>query len=81
MPTHLELLPDSSTYRASKHAGTATRSTTRSSASTTRCWSTLHSFGAAASHSPVMHLQKVAGGRLFGHYMAGFETTWDSATP
>ena len=40
-----------------------------------------HSFGAAASHSIVMHLQKVAGGRLFAHYMAGFETTWDSATP
>lgn len=40
-----------------------------------------HSFGAAASQSIVMHLQKVAGGRLFAHYMAGFETTWDSATP
>jgi len=38
-----------------------------------------HSFGAAASHSVVMHLQKVAGGRLFAHYMSGFEGTWDSA--
>jgi transcriptional regulator with XRE-family HTH domain len=40
-----------------------------------------HSFGAAASHSVVMHLQKVAGGRLYAHYMTGFETTWDNATP
>jgi hypothetical protein len=40
-----------------------------------------HSFGAAASHSVVMHLQKVAGGRLFAHYMSGFETTWDNASP
>ena len=39
-----------------------------------------HSLGAAASHSPVMHLHKVAGGRLFSHYMAGFETTWDGAS-
>ena len=28
-----------------------------------------HAYGAAASHSPVMHLHKVAGGRLFNHYM------------
>lgn len=38
-----------------------------------------HSLGAAASHSPVLHLHKVAGGRLFNHYMTGFETAWDSA--
>jgi transcriptional regulator with XRE-family HTH domain len=40
-----------------------------------------HSLGAPASHSPVMHLHKVAGGRLFNHYMTGFENTWDSARP
>ena len=40
-----------------------------------------HSLGAAASHSPVLHLHKVAGGRLFTHYMTSFETTWDHASP
>ncbi|MGH8892478.1 MAG: XRE family transcriptional regulator [Actinomycetes bacterium] len=40
-----------------------------------------HTYGAAASHSPVLHLQKIAGGRLFAHYMAGFERTWDTAIP
>ena len=40
-----------------------------------------HSLGAPASHSIVMHLQKVAGGRLFAHYLTGFEATWDGATP
>ena len=39
-----------------------------------------HSLGAPASHSPVMHLQKVAGGRLFNHYLTGYETTWDAGT-
>lgn len=40
-----------------------------------------HAYGAAASHSPVMHLQKVAGGRLFPHYMASLEKVWDTAVP
>lgn len=40
-----------------------------------------HSLGAAASHSPVMHIQKIAGGRLFAHYMHGVERTWDAARP
>jgi transcriptional regulator with XRE-family HTH domain len=41
----------------------------------------VHSLGAAASHSPVLHLQKVAGGRLVPHYMQAFERTWDAAAP
>ncbi len=41
----------------------------------------VHALGAPASHSPVLHLQKVAGGRLFPHYMSSFEKTWDSANP
>ena len=40
-----------------------------------------HTYGAAASHSPVLHFQKVAGGRLFAHHMAGFDRTWESAKP
>jgi hypothetical protein len=40
-----------------------------------------HVLGAPASHSPVLHLQKVAGGRLFSHYMTSFEKTWDEAAP
>lgn len=40
-----------------------------------------HSLGAPASHSPVLHVHKVAGGRLFHHYMTGFENTWDHARP
>lgn len=39
-----------------------------------------HTIGAPASHSPVLHLQRVPGGRLFTHYMSGFEYTWDRAT-
>lgn len=38
-----------------------------------------HTFGAAASHSPVLHLHRIPGGRLFDHYMRGFERTWDTS--
>lgn len=38
-----------------------------------------HTIGAPASHSPVLHLQRVPGGRLFTHYLGGFEYTWDRA--
>lgn len=41
----------------------------------------VHSLGAAASHSPVLHLQRVAGGRLFPHFMEAFERAWDAAAP
>lgn len=39
-----------------------------------------HAFGAPASHSPVLHLQRVPGGRLFSHYVKSYERVWDSAT-
>jgi transcriptional regulator with XRE-family HTH domain len=39
-----------------------------------------HTFGAAASHSPLVHLQRVPGGRLFTNYLLGFERTWDRGT-
>lgn len=35
-----------------------------------------HAYGAPASHSPVLHLQRVPGGRLFDHYMASFDRVW-----
>ena len=41
----------------------------------------VHTLGAAASHSPVLHLQRVAGGRLFTHYMTSYERAWDVAEP
>lgn len=38
-----------------------------------------HAYGAAASHSPLMHLHRVPGGRLFSHYLGSFEAVWDGA--
>jgi transcriptional regulator with XRE-family HTH domain len=35
-----------------------------------------HAYGAPASHSPVLHLQRVPGGRLFDHYMVSFDRVW-----
>lgn len=35
-----------------------------------------HTYGSPASHSPVLHLHRIPGGRLFDHYMRGFERTW-----
>lgn len=38
-----------------------------------------HAYGAPASHSPVLHIQRVPGGRLFSHYVASFDRTWGGA--
>lgn len=35
-----------------------------------------HLFGAPANHSPVAHLRRVDGGRLFTAHMASFERVW-----
>jgi len=35
-----------------------------------------HAYGVPASHAPVLHLHRVAGGRLFEHYMSSFERAW-----
>jgi hypothetical protein len=40
-----------------------------------------HAYGAAAAQSPVMHLRRMPGGRLFDHYMASFERVWQLAKP
>ncbi|MFQ6170966.1 XRE family transcriptional regulator [Oryzobacter sp. R7] len=39
-----------------------------------------HLFGAPANHSPVMHVRRLVGGRLFDHHMTSFERVWSSAT-
>jgi len=39
-----------------------------------------HVYGAPAVQSPVMHLRRVPGGRLFGHYLESFERVWETAT-
>ncbi len=40
-----------------------------------------HVYGAPAAQSPVLHLQRVPGGRVFDHYLASFERVWSSARP
>jgi hypothetical protein len=38
-----------------------------------------HVYGAPAAHSPVLHLRRLPGGRLFDHYQASFERVWEQA--
>ena len=40
-----------------------------------------HAFGEPAGHSPVLHLRRVPGGRVWDHYMRSFETVWTSGKP
>ena len=40
-----------------------------------------HVYGSPAAANPVLHLQRVAGGRMFDTYQTSFERTWDDATP
>lgn len=40
-----------------------------------------HALGAPAGHSPIMHVNRIPGGRLFAHYMESFERTWQTAKP
>lgn len=39
----------------------------------------VHSYGMAASHSPVLHLNRIPGGRIFDHYLGSFDRVWASA--
>jgi hypothetical protein len=41
----------------------------------------IHTYGAPAAHNPVIHLRRVPGGRLFGHYLASFDRVWATANP
>lgn len=36
-----------------------------------------HTYGTAASHSPVLHLRRVMGGRLFTTYMTSYQRVWE----
>ncbi len=40
-----------------------------------------HAYGAPAGHSPVMHLRRVPGGRMWDHFMRSFDEVWKIATP
>jgi len=40
-----------------------------------------HAYGAPAGQSPVLHLRRVPGGRMWDHYMRSFEKVWKAATP
>jgi hypothetical protein len=40
-----------------------------------------HAYSAVAATSPVLHLRRIASGRLFPHYMASFERVWEEAAP
>jgi Domain of unknown function (DUF5919) len=39
-----------------------------------------HVYGAPAAHSPVLHLRRLPGGRLFDYYQASFERVWEQAS-
>lgn len=38
-----------------------------------------HAYGAPAGQSPVLHLRRVPGGRMWDHYMRSFEDVWKAA--
>ena len=40
-----------------------------------------HIYGFTASHAPVLHLRKVAGGSMVSNYLDSFDRVWDSANP
>jgi transcriptional regulator with XRE-family HTH domain len=40
-----------------------------------------HAYGAPAGHSPVMHLRRVPGGRMWDHYMRSFDEVWATGSP
>lgn len=40
-----------------------------------------HIYGFTASHAPVLHLRRVAGGDMVTTYMESFERVWDGARP
>ena len=38
-----------------------------------------HAYGSPASHSPVLHLNRIPGGRVFDHYLESFQRIWEGA--
>lgn len=41
----------------------------------------VHTYGCGAGESPVLHLNRIPGGRLFAHYMESFDRVWAAADP
>jgi hypothetical protein len=37
-----------------------------------------HAYGEPAGHSPVLHLRRASGGRIWEHYMRSFEPVWSA---
>jgi hypothetical protein len=40
-----------------------------------------HAYGAPAGLSPILHLRRVPGGRMWDHFMQSFDHVWKDATP
>ena len=40
-----------------------------------------HAYGSPAAQNPVLHLQRIPGGRLFDHYINSFDRVWELASP
>jgi len=38
-----------------------------------------HAYGAPAAQSPVLHIHRIPGGRLFDHYLRSFDRVWNLA--
>ena len=38
-----------------------------------------HAYGSPASHSPLLHLNRIPGGRVFDHYLESFQRVWETA--
>ena len=41
----------------------------------------IHVYGSVAGQSPVLHVRRLPGGRVFDHYMTAFDKIWAHATP
>ena len=47
----------------------------------TKMLANTHVYGSPAAANPVLHLQRVAGGRMFDTYQTSFERVWEDAKP
>lgn len=41
----------------------------------------VHAYGSQAPHSPVIHLRRIPGGRMFDHFQQSFDRVWDTGVP
>jgi hypothetical protein len=40
-----------------------------------------HAYGAPAGLSPILHLRRVPGGRMWDHFMQSYDEVWKRSTP